>query len=177
MLEVLITIVIIAFGLLGLASLQSKFQVAEVESYQRVQATLLMDDISERINADRGQAASYVSADPIGTDDSQPADCSGLALGAPRDICEWSLALKGASETKSTAKVGGMIDARGCITQIQASDPTPGTCTPGIYEVTVIWRGLHQTIAPGSSCGKFQTDDTYRRAITTRISVGLPDCQ
>jgi type II secretory pathway pseudopilin PulG len=46
LLEVLITIVILAFGLLGLAAFQSKVQVAEVESYQRAQAILALADMS-----------------------------------------------------------------------------------------------------------------------------------
>ncbi|MFH1603933.1 MAG: prepilin-type N-terminal cleavage/methylation domain-containing protein, partial [Pseudomonadota bacterium] len=35
MLEVLVTIVILAFGMLGLAGMQSKIFTAEMESYQR----------------------------------------------------------------------------------------------------------------------------------------------
>lgn len=177
LLEVLVTIVILAFGLLGLAGLQSKIQLAEVEAYQRAQAILLLSDMAERISANRSQAASYVSASVIGTGDSQPASCSSLAAGAARDLCEWSNALKGAAEQKSSANVGAMLGARGCITQAQAADPSAGVCTPGIYLVTVVWQGLHQTSAPASSCGQgLYGTDTYRRAISSRVVVGLPSC-
>lgn len=178
LMEVLMTVVILAFGLLGLAKLQSKIQLAELESYQRVQATLLAADISERINANRAQAANYVSTGTFGTGDSQPADCSTVAIGAPRDLCEWSHSLKGAAEKKSTSNVGAMIGARGCITEIQTADPTTGTCTPGIYQVTVAWQGLHPTIKPKDNCGEntYGNDDNMRRTISTQISVGLPSC-
>ena len=36
--EVMVTLVILAFGLLGVAGLQTKVGVAEMESYQRAQA-------------------------------------------------------------------------------------------------------------------------------------------
>ena len=36
MLEVLVTIAILAVGLLGLAGLQSRLQVSEMESYQQI---------------------------------------------------------------------------------------------------------------------------------------------
>ncbi len=176
--EVLITVMILAFGLLGLLGLQSKIQLAEVDSFQRAQAILLLSDMSERINAHRWQAASYVSSSPIGTGDSQPADsdCTTKAMGQPRDICEWSNVLKGSAEKKSSNDVGAMIGARGCIEQIQA--PVVGTCTPGIYRVTVGWQGLSQTLASSLTCANtgLYGGETYRRAIATRVTVGEPTC-
>ncbi len=177
MIEVLITIVILAFGLLGLAGLQSKIHVALVESYQRAQAVLLLTDMTERIKANRNQAASYVTADVLGTDDSQPDDCNTTAIGVARDHCEWSKALKGAAEVKDTANVGAMAGARGCITEVQAPNPASGVCTPGIYQVTVAWQGMYETKAPDAACGKdLYGADTQRRAISARVSVGLPSC-
>lgn len=175
LIEVLVTLVIIAFGLLGAAGLQSKIHLGLAESYQRAQAVVLLSDLSARMKANRSQAANYVSASAFGKGDSQPADCGTGAVGATRDQCEWSNALKGAAETKGTANIGAMIDARGCITQVQAPDPV--ACTPGIYLITVAWQGLHQTKAPAASCGKnLYGSDTYRRAISERVSIGLPSC-
>lgn len=181
LLEVLITMVIVAFGLLGLAGLQSKVQLGEIESYQRAQAILLLSDMTERINTNRSQAASYIVASPVGTGDSQPASCTSLAVGPSRDLCEWSNALKGAGEQKSsggvTANVGAMLGARGCITQVQAPDPTPGICTPGIYLVDVAWQGMHRTAASAIICGQGSYgNDAYRRVISSQIVVGLPAC-
>lgn len=173
--EVLVTLVILAFGLLGLAGMQSKLHLSMAESSQRAQAIVLLNDLSERINANRAQAASYVSASALGTGDAQPADCSGLAQGPARDLCEWSNALKGAAEKKSSANTGAMTSARGCVTQVQAADTT--TCTPGVYLVTVAWQGLHKTKAPDALCGKDQYgEDAYRRAISVRVAVGMPTC-
>ena len=177
LLEVLITIVILAFGLLGLAGLQAKIQLVEVESFQRGQAILLLNDMSERISANRTFAANYVSATTVrGTGDSQPATCAGETIGLNRDLCQWSNALKGSSEQKSGSNVGTMTGGRGCIRSVQVEDI--GTCTPGIYEVTVAWQGLHKTIEPASTCGKesYGSDDAYRRAISARVSVGLTGC-
>lgn len=177
LIEVLLTVFVIAFGLLGLAKLQSKMQLAQVESYQRVQATLLLADISERINANRAFAANYVSAATIGTNDTQPASCTGLPVGVAHDLCDWSNALKGAAEQKALANVGAMIGARGCISLIQAADPTTGTCLPAIYQISVAWQGLHETIIPADTCGQgLYGTDTFRRVISSQITVGLPSC-
>lgn len=182
MLEVLVTIVILAFGMLGLAGLQSKIFTAEMESYQRGQAVVLMNDMVERVNANRNAAATYVlgTGVTLGTGDTQPADCSATAAGLARDQCEWSNALKGAAETSSgAANVGGAIGALGCITLIQAQDAAVGVCKPGVYLVTVAWQGLNATSSPGTTCGQggFGSDDRYRRAVSARVSIGLPSCQ
>jgi type IV pilus assembly protein PilV len=178
LLEVLITIVILAFGLLGLAGLQSKIQLAEFEAYQRAHAVLLLSDMHERINANRLKADEYVSASVFGTSYVPAAPCTSLAAGSARDQCEWSEALQGASELRAAARVGAMAGARGCITQVQAPDPTPGVCKPGIYLVAVAWQGLLRTVTPTITCGQalYGADDAYRRVISAQVSVGVPSC-
>lgn len=177
MIEVLVTIVILAFGLLGLAGLQLRIQNGEMESYQRGQALVLLNDMVERITANRANATSYLSAS-IGTGDAQPGSCAAVAAGAAKDLCEWSNALKGAAETSGGNRVGAMIGARGCITEIQTANAASGVCTPGIYEVAVAWQGLRGTVAPAKLCGKdsYGADDSLRRVISMQITVGLPTC-
>jgi len=53
MIEVLVTFVILVVGLLGLIGLQARSQQAELESYQRGQALILLQDIVDRMNANR----------------------------------------------------------------------------------------------------------------------------
>lgn len=177
MIEVLVTIVILAFGLLGIAVFQSKASVGSIESYQRAQAVILLDDMTARLQGNPKNSASYESNN-IGTGDAQPADCSAIAVGATRDVCEWSNLLKGAAETDSNTKVGAMIGARGCITQLQAADPTPGVCKPGIVQVAVVWQGLHATQAPALGCGQNQFgDENYRRLIAAQVLIPQLDCK
>ena len=180
LLEVLITMIVLAVGLLGLASLQSKVQIAQVESYQRAQAVLLLEDMMARINANRSQAANYVTGptNPLGYADSQPTTC-GANPGFAQDQCEWSNILKGASEKEGTASVGAMIGARGCVELVQAQNPAAGVCQPGIYRVTVAWQGLTTTSAPpdGLACAEGQYgDDAYRRVVTGQLVIGLNNC-
>lgn len=176
LIEVLVTLVIVAFGLLGVAAFQAKAQVGSVESYQRAQAIILLDDMTSRINTNSTQAASYIGT--VGPDDGEPDDCTESDPGAERDLCEWSAALKGAAEVDAAeTKVGGMIGARGCIDQVVIANPAPGVCTPAVYRVTVAWQGLHETRAPALTCGKdAYGPDTYRRAISSQVTVALTTC-
>ena len=166
LLEILITIVILAFGLLGVAGLQARIQIAEVEAYQRAQAIVLVQDMVDRLNANRKNGTSYVTGAPAGTGNVEQ-NCSALATVAERDLCEWNNALLGASEKKSGAGVGAMIGARGCITN-------PVTTMPREFRVAVVWQGLAPTIAPASTpCGQGQFgDDKTRRAMVARVVIG-----
>jgi type IV pilus assembly protein PilV len=197
LLEVLITIVIVAFGLLGLLGMQSKMELAEVEAYQRAQATLLVSDMADRMRSSPFAACSagattiaqknqcmalrlqaYLTSGTLGTGDSQPSDCSGLGVGAALDECQWSNALKGVAETKASADVGAMTGARGCVEQIQAPDPSAGVCTPGIYRVSAVWQGLNPTAASSIACGSgLYGSESLRRVIAVRVSVPLPLCK
>src|SRR6185312_13754893 len=106
MIEVLVTFVILVIGLLGLIGLQARGQQAELESYQRGQALVLLQDIIDRMNANRLESknGAYVttSLTPayVGNGPTSPtalSDCS-LLTGAQRDLCEWGDALIGAAE-------------------------------------------------------------------------------
>ena len=178
LIEVLVAIVIIAFGLMGVVGLQARMQVGEVEAYQRAQAILLLDDMVNRINANRPAAATYPSTtDVFGTGHSDATTCP-TATGVARDQCEWSYALKGAAEKRASTSLGSMIGARGCIEQIQAANAAAGVCTPGIYRITVAWQGMGPTVAPSSTCasGLYGSNDANRRAMSARVVVGLPEC-
>lgn len=175
--EVLVTMVIVAFGLLGLAAFQSKAQIGSVESYQRAQAAVLLQDMQNRLTANMSTAASYITTTELGTDNTTYGDCSTLAVGAERDKCEWDAALKGASEQTTTANVGAIKNARGCIQLVQPENTKPGVCTPAVYLVTVAWQGLHVTKEPTQTCGAGKYGGTgYRRAISARVAVGLRTC-
>lgn len=166
MIEVLVTIVILTFGLLGVVALQARMQIAQSESYHRSQAILLMQDMVDRVNANRSNALNYVTAAPLGTGNAIQ-DCTGLT-GAALDLCEWNNSLLGASESTSGGQLAGaMIGARGCITNVVATMPRE-------FLVAVTWQGLVPTIAPASTnCGQgLYGNDQMRRALVAHVTIG-----
>jgi type IV pilus assembly protein PilV len=171
MIEVLVTLVIVAFGLLGLGSLQMRLQLSDMESYQRAQALVLLDDITSRIAANRDQASTYVTGAsiPLGTGMTCPTDSTTLK---ETDVLQWCNALQGAAEKIGGSKAGAMIGARGCIENLGFNT----------YLVTVAWQGMTPTVAPPSSvaCGAGSyadpgssgcTGDLCRRTVTTILNV------
>ncbi len=175
LIEVLVTMIIVVLGLLGLAGLQVQLQKNEMESYQRSQALLLLNDMGNRIVTNRGAAASYVTGatDPLGVAMTCPSTTTTVAQ---LDLRQWCQALQGAAETTgagtATVSVGALVGGRGCVEDVDG----------GGYLVTVAWQGLTPISAPpasvacgagsyngttGSSC----IDDRCRRAVTTLVRI------
>ena len=168
MLEVLVTIVIISIGLLGLAGLQSKLQVSEMEAYQRSQALLLLDDMANRITINRTNAFNYVTNGYLG----YGMDCPDAdATLDDKDAAEWCNALQGAAEISGGSRVGAMVGARGCVEDIGGNE----------YLITIAWQGLTPIAAPPANLacganlydgGTVCTNDRCRRTVTTIVRIG-----
>lgn len=164
MLEILVTILILAVGMLGLAALQGQAHTSELESYQRGQALVLLQDMVGRMEGNINNAANYVTAS-AGTGATDASDCTTLGSRAAIDLCEWSKALKGSSETSGGVKSGAMINGRGCVAT---------TGTANVYMISVVWQGINATAAPATTCGQSQYDsEATRRAVT--MIVRVPD--
>ena len=186
MIEVLITLIILLVGLLGLAGLMVQGQRSEMESYQRVQALILLQDMVGRINANRAVASCYAytaaSGTPyLGTGSALvPACAAGTAAQnaqAVADMNAWDTALNGAAETASGVNVGVMVGARGCVSYDAASACTSAGAAvvgSGKYTVEVAWQGLGNTFAPVSlACGKnLYGNEAQRRVVSLPFRVG-----
>jgi type IV pilus assembly protein PilV len=171
LIEVLVTVIILSIGLLGIAGLQSRLQMSEMEAYQRAQALMLLNDMANRVATNRTNAANYVTgaASPLGAGIACPTT---IATRQQRDAGEWCAALQGAAETTSGTSVGAMIGGRGCVEALGS----------GQYLVTVAWQGLTPLTAPpaGVACGANSydgpagsvcTSDRCRRVVTTIVRV------
>jgi len=179
LIEVLVSIIIIAIGILGLAGLQARATNAEFESYQRSQAIILVNDMADRIRMNRANKGSFknISDSTTGTGylgttgtDSYALTCPGSSQ-AEIDLCEWNDLLQGSNETLGTNQVGAMIGARGCIfydasTEVGASSGT-GIADTGLFTVAVAWQGASDTVASSVNCGNgLYGSETKRRVVS-----------
>lgn len=174
MLELLVALVVSLVTLMGAAGLVVRTVQQEVESYQRLQALTLAQDMVDRINVNRQVADCYsndAAGRELGTDATNVAtiDCgtSDQHNRAEADLLAWHNALLGASaQTGGGANLGAMIGARGCITKIVALDRT--------YRITVAWQGMNETVAPiNNACGQNDYGPEPRRrviALTVRMA-------
>jgi type IV pilus assembly protein PilV len=159
LLEVLITVLVLSIGLLGMAALQARGQQAEMESYQRAQALILLEDMANRMNANREFRDCYnLGEDFVGSNSGFVATgCNGQS---DDDLTAWDGLLRGAAETLDGNDVGAMIGARGCI--ILLADR--------LFEITVAWQGLSPTVVPAdNTCAEGLYGDDAQRRVVTRV--------
>lgn len=188
MLEILFSLLVVTTGLLGLAGTQVIAQRAELESYQRAQAMVLMTDIVDRINTNRKAAICYniwTSTSPkyLGTVGSDKYDIAGYSCPAlatnPAAVNRAKLDLQfidqmmlGSAETLGSGQVGAMLGGRTCIGFDTVSQS---------YTVAIAWQGTSSTFSPASwptgpaiakNCAlNLYGADTQRRVVWTTIIV------
>jgi type IV pilus assembly protein PilV len=180
--EMLVSLLVISFGLLGLAGLQTRIQQAELESYQRAQALVLMYDMVERIQLHRAAAPCFVITSDViagtpylGSGAARAPACgSGTAAQktlVDRAIAEWDVLLKGLVESKSDRN-----GARGCISYDRSSELKDAAGAvrqgTGMFTVTVAWQGSAPGFAPAANCANASYgNEAGRRAVSTRFRM------
>lgn len=192
--EVLVTLIIIAFGLLGIVKMQLLAKRYTLDAVQRTHASLYADDILERMRANRhtdlkpyallgarvGHQTYAEPAVPACTpaDPCQPTDT------IQRDLWEWQQLMDGIAERysnenyglKQRAGSGGLIFPTGCL------DVTDSAVGNG-YDVTVTiaWQGLFKAgdaqVASGiAACGANPAETNYyHRQLTVRTFIERPN--
>ena len=143
MLEVLVAIVVLSFGLLGLAGLQADGLRNNTSAYLRTQANLLAYDMLDRMRANLQGVENGNYDDLLGTTPSDPAcissGCS-IAQMADHDAYEWSQKLSEILPEGQGRVIGSGIGS--------------------IFTITVMWDD-RRTGATGTGCsGDPQVDLT-----------------
>lgn len=93
LMEVLISMLVLAIGLLGLAALQTQGLRASTDSYLRSQGTALAYDIIERMRANRANIATYTGTDLTALD---PTTCDPMVLTVAMELTCWVAAMQNA---------------------------------------------------------------------------------
>jgi type IV pilus assembly protein PilV len=178
LIEILVSLVVLAIGLLGIMQLYAAGQTSELEGQQHSQAMILVNDMVDRINANRTAAqcynitdnAQYTDTDPwVGTGNQTDYSCSGVDRSATRkiadqDLGDWDNQLAG-----DTIQGGGsIVGARGCIYDNGTDDS---------YQIVVAWQGRSMRPDPAVDCaegeygGVNNAGESQRRAISRTVQM------
>jgi type IV pilus assembly protein PilV len=164
LIEVLIALIVLAFGMLSVARVIGRSAQTEVEAYQLSQAMTLAAEMVDRITNNPKQAGEYVANyAPTGPAE----DCTALPDPSDlveRDKCEWRNRLRGADAFDGARAIGSPIGARACVI----------LAAPNLYVVAIAWQGLLATEAPDSACGAGEfgaVNEPTRRVYSTTFQV------
>ncbi len=182
--EVLVTVFVIAVGLLALGGLQIIAKKAAFDANQRTLAVQATQDILARMRANASVINDYVVADAIALtapgQDCRQVTCTPAALAA-WDLFQWAEQLS----------VGGEVDDDGIATGGLAQ---PTACilagaTTGHFRIAITWRGITPLAPPEDpddatdpanvACGQdayLDEDglDDFRRVMVTDVFIASP---
>ena len=182
LIEVLIAVFVLSIGLLGVTALQLTSKRASQEALQRTTATMLAQDIVERMRANPAQLSTYTNAGATRTltgSTMSSVDCSSDCTAgqlAQYDLYEWENAIAGVTAQSGGSNVGGLVSPTACVT-----GPAGGS---GVYEIAVAWRGLTRLSNPtidacGAGSGLYDSNDgteadVYRRVLLIETFIAEP---
>ena len=151
LLEILIALIILSIGLLGLAGLQANSLQNNNSAYQRTQASLLANEMLDRIRANRQglEAGAYDALDSTTTSDPGciTSGCSSAQM-AQHDAHDWG------------TRLGNLLPAgQGTV--------SGGGANP-VFTITVMWDDA-RTGATGTECSGDTTADLTCFSLSTQI--------
>ena len=162
LIEILISLLMIAFGLLGIAGFITKSTTLTSETTQRARASALLSDMAARISSNKPIAAGYVAAASANPDLGKAVESCVGKVAAALDVCQWSNLLAGVNDAGSTGN-SAALGFRGCITKPTAD---------ANYVVAVAWGAMSQSFPPADSFGAGSFgDDTYRRVLRAQVRI------
>ena len=192
LIEVMVTVLLLAIGLLGMLGMQTRASAAEFESYQRGQAIALARDMQARLLSARGIVAGYL--DPaissvdgsvwVGTAAARRASSMPTATAGSRSPATSPRSppprpapgvrdLQGVAMSDSAGAIGAMVGARGCLIRIE---PPQQNALADLY-VVIVWQGIETRTDPAadSPAGRCASDVDFgtgqRRGISMRVLV------
>ncbi len=178
----MVAVFVLSVGMLGIAALQVTSKRTNFEAVQRSTATLLAQELLERMRTNSNQLTVYTAAgdgrtlilapgDGVTVTDCTTASCASDVL-AMYDLYEFSEALRGITEVNGANATGGLITPTVCITGPETR--------PGYVGVAIAWRGTTKLANPSSSaCGETSgrydapdgQADLYRRVLFVNTYV------
>lgn len=175
MIEVLVALTVLSIGLLGIAGLQATSKRSNFEALQRNTATLLAQEVMERVRANVAGFSTYVKAGAgntlTGGTYALPAKiCNTGTLCTTDELAAYDLyqidqMVMGVAENTNAGTCtsatpgncgGGLPSPTVCITIPAGGETTVSTATGAHLNVEVAWRGLTPLNDPTgtSMCGQ-----------------------
>lgn len=189
LIEVLVTMLVLAIGLLAVASLQAMSKKLHYDAIQRTSASALAQSMVESMRGNPANLDAYLTNDAsqLSLDsDCTQATCTQAQL-ASYDLYRWNQEMVGVETRSGSDNAGGLVNPTGCISKDGA--------LPGLYIIAIAWRGITGLAPPdaddpaddparntcGQGMGRYDdplesgSDDRLRRIVLINAYISDPN--
>lgn len=167
LIEVLVTFIIVAIGLLGTLAYQVNAINQAVETYQRGQVMNELISMENRIrmNAPAAYLGEYLD-NSINMGKVPQEACGNLPTITKRDLCEFNNILNSGNDFTSAEFVPA--GSLGCITEMPSTQPRRYR----VFRVEIVWPGQAQGVTEiAIQCGYDEIAPEYRRGLYRDVFV------
>ena len=161
LIEVMVTVFILAVGILGVAGMQAVSVRESGNIYHRTQADFLAVDIVDRMRANRNEARLGANSAYLTDPTTAVGDCEGTECDEPtmagHDLREWNLSMQASSLPNSSANI------------IFVQDTVAGTSTVGsVFTIQIFWDE-NRDGSSGTGCNPDNAADMACTSLTVQI--------
>jgi len=141
LLEVLVAVMVLSIGLLGLASLQVNGLRFNHSAYMRTQATLLAEEIADRMRANRPSLASYSGTNlavAAVAACNTAAGCTSAEM-AQNDLAQWQQSLAGLLPNGQGLVCFDTVTTPPTAAELNSTPAAPSCDGGGTYAIKIWW--------------------------------------
>ena len=167
LIEVLVTFIVVAIGMLGYMAYQINAMNQAVETYQRAQVMNELISMANRmrLNAPAAYRGEYLN-NSVNLGKIPQAGCGNLPTIAERDLCDFNNILN--SGNQFTAAEFVPAGTLGCISEL--SSPQPGYLR--VFRIEIVWPGQAQGVTSiAIPCGEGEIAEEDRRGLFRDVAV------
>lgn len=162
LIEILITMTILAFGLLGIAGLQTSSVANTYTSYQYGQAAVLAQSMLEKLRANRTATLAGTYNLSVGTAPTAPTkDCSAVTC-SPTELAAWDLAVWYSMIADTSASPYTKIP-KGPLAALPSGNASitcqDATCVDNSVRLITIYWDANRNGATGTKCDPTSSTD------------------
>ena len=173
LIEVMITVFVLAVGILGVAGMQAVSVRESGNLYPRIITDLLLNDMVDRMKANRRESRGAVT-DLAGngansTYNNVDTDANDYATACASDCSEGDMAANDLSEWEASIAASNLPQGSGAITWLQDSLDVDGNVVGSVFQLRIFWNEARDPAVAGKGCDPASASDLACRSLIIEI--------
>jgi len=175
LIEVMITVFVLAVGILGVAGMQAVSVRESGNLTMRLTADLLLNDMVDRMKANRREARGAADQADLSGDgatstyNNVDTDANDYAVACTADCAEDEMAGNDIFEWEASIEASSLPEGSGTITWLLDSFDAAGNVVGSVFQLRVFWNEARDQAVNGKGCDPADANDLSCRSLIIEI--------